>query len=88
MAGMEREFVRKVVFDEIRSLTRNNDLAISEDDPLIPATLMYGDDFANIFIIEIENRLRIRAPTREWSKVCTVGEAIDLLMRSGQYPLK
>lgn len=82
MTGMEREFVRQVVFDEIRSLTRKKDLAVSEDDPLMPETLMYGDDFGNVFIIEIENRLRVRTPMREWSKVYTVGEAIDLLMKS------
>lgn len=84
MAVVTREFVRQTVFDEIRSLTRRKDLVVSESDPLIVETLLYGDDFGDIFILEIEGRLRTRTPTREWSQVFTVGDAIDLLMKSLQ----
>lgn len=84
MATLDRESVKQVVFDEIRSLVRKKDLVISEDDPLIFKTLLYGDDFGDIFVIEMEHRLRVRTPTREWSKVYTVGDAIDLLMSSLQ----
>lgn len=82
MESLIRKFVREAVFSEIRSLARNRGLVISEDDPLIVETPMYGDDFGNIFIIEIEGRFGVRTSTREWSKVCTVGKAIDLLMKS------
>lgn len=82
MTSVTREFVRQAVFDELRSLTRKSDLVVSEGDPLIFKTLLYGDDFGDIFVIEMEHRLRVRTPTREWSKVYTVGDAIDLLMRS------
>lgn len=84
MAVVTRELVRQVVFDEIRSLARKKDLVVSEGDPLVVEGLLYGDDFGNIFIVEIEGRLRVRTPTREWAQVFTVGDAIDLLMKSLQ----
>jgi hypothetical protein len=79
---MNRDFIKSVVVDTIRSLMRNRDLIVDESDPVLFRTWWYGNDFGNLLILEIEEALKIRTPTKEWSKVYTVGEAIDLVVRA------
>lgn len=76
-----RERVKEIVFNTIRSLMRKSDLAIEEKDSINFSTPLYGDDFGNLFIVEVEDSLRVRVPARDWSMVYTVGDAIDLLVR-------
>ena len=61
---------------------RKPDMAGEARDSINYPTLLYWDDFGNLCILGVEEIVRIRTPTREWPKVYTVGDAINLLVRA------
>lgn len=85
---MTRERIRDVVFGVIRSLMRNASLVVNESDSINFKTFLYGDDFGNLFVDEVEAILRIRVSAHDWSKVYTVGDAIGALFRVSQEATK
>lgn len=82
MANINRDFVKGVVVGAIQSLMRDKDFIVNEEDSIVFDSILYGDDFGNVLIIEIEDKLKIRTPTSEWSNVYTVRQAIDLVARA------
>ena len=81
MERIDRASVKQVVVDEIRLITQRPDLIVEEEDSINYDTLWHGDDFGSIFVLEVEDRLKVRVSFRAWSDVRTVGDAIDLLTR-------
>lgn len=88
MPSVSRDYVRDVVFDELRSLTRTPDLVINDTDPVIDSFGIYGDDFGSLFVLELEKRLGVRTSQSDWSRVRTIGDVIDLFVRLCNEPMQ
>ena len=71
--------IENEVFRVLRTLMPRG-VAIGIDQKLI-ADLNLASDDGTAMIIEMERKYRVKIPRREWGRVLTVQDVIDLLVR-------